>query len=155
MVQLWLVPADERSFQATLASPIDLGNREDRPAEFPAQARVWGVRTDPERGSWERNVRNRERMTQGDPVLIYRKSTSRYHASGRIGPFWRTTYVRDEYWNGGPAIDVFAVEDYAEIDADPVEVNELIGYERHFHPQGLWRVSEDRPTEVVVERFDI
>lgn len=155
MSQLWLVPVDERSFQQTLAEPIDLSDRDDKPAEFPDKARVWGVRTDPEQGSWERNNRNLERMESGDPLLIYRNHTSRYHAKGRVGSFWRTTYVRNEYWEGGPAIDVFAVEDYEELDVEPAEVNRVLDYEEQFWPQGLWRVSDDRPTNRVVRRFDI
>ena len=155
MTQLWLVPVDEQSYQQTLAQPIDLTERDEKPDDFPERARVWGVRTDPDQGTWERNRQNLERMETGDPLLIYRNSMSRYHAKGRVGPFWRTTYIRDEYWDGGPAINVFAVENYEEIDVDPGEINEAIGYEEHFWPQGLWRVSDDRPTEQVVRRFDI
>lgn len=65
---------------------------------------VRGVRTDPTQGSWERNRRNLERMEPGDPLLVYRNEESRYTATGRVGPFWHTTYVRDEFWNGEPAM---------------------------------------------------
>ncbi|WP_257298046.1 hypothetical protein [Haloarchaeobius sp. FL176] len=59
-----------------------------------------------------------------------------------------TEHVRDEYWGGGPALDVYAVESYDNsIDIDPKTVNRLLGYEELFWPQGLWRVSDDRPTE--------
>lgn len=34
-------------------------------------------------------------------------------------------------------------------------VNRLLGYEESFWPQGLWRVSDDRPTDRVVRKFDI
>jgi len=155
MPQLWLVPVDEESFQRTLADPVDLSDQEQKPGDFPDQARVWGVRTDPDQGSWKRNRRNLERIEPGDPLLIYRNKTSQYHAKGRVGPFWHTTYVRDQFWNGGPALDVFTVEEYEEIDIDPEVVNEILGYEGHFWPQGLWRVSDDRPTDRVVRRFDI
>lgn len=155
MTQLWLVPVDELSFQQTLAEPIDLSDRDKKPDDFPDHARVWGVRTDPEQGNWERNRRNLERMETGDPLLIYRNSTSRYHAKGRIGPFWHTTYIRDEFWSGGPAIDVFAVEEYEEIDIEPADVNDILGYKERFWPQGIWRVSDDRPTDQVVREFNI
>lgn len=56
MTQLWLVPVDEASFQRTLVESIDLSEASDKP-RFPDEARVWGVRTDPEQGSWERNRR--------------------------------------------------------------------------------------------------
>lgn len=155
MTQLWLVPVDERSFQQTLAEPIDLSDQEQKPDAFSDQARVWGVRTDPEQGSWERNRRNLDRMETGDPLLIYRNSTSQYHAKGRVGPFWHTAYIRDEFWEGGPAIDVFAVEEYEKINVEPEDINNILGYEEHFWPQGLWRVSDNRPTDRVVHRFDI
>jgi hypothetical protein len=155
MTQLWLVPVDEQSFQQTLAEPIDISDRDDKPDDFPDCARVWGVRTDPEQGSWERNRRNLERMEPGDPLLIYRNSTSQYHAKGRVGPFWHTTCICDEFWNGGPAIGVFAVEGYEEIDVQPGDVNAVLNYEEHFWPQGLWCGSDDRPTNRVVRRFDI
>lgn len=155
MTQLWLVPVDEYSFQQTLADPVDLSDQDNKPDDFPDRARVWGVRTDPEQGDWERNRRNLEQMETGDSLLIYRNSTSKYHAKGRVGPFWHTTYVRNEFWEGGPAIDVFAVEDYEEIDVEPEQVNQILGYKDMFWPQGLWRVSDDRPKNRVVRRFDI
>jgi len=156
MTQLWLVPVDEPSFQETLAKPIDLSHRDEKPNDFPDRARVWGVRTDPEQGSWERNRRNLERLEAGDPLLIYRNSKSQYHAKGRIGPLWHdTTYVRDEYWGGGPAINVFAVEDYEEIDVDSNEINGILNYKEQFWPQGLWRVADNRPVDRIVDKFDI
>lgn len=153
MVQLWLVPVDEPSFQRTLAEPIDLSEQE-KPEGFPNQARVWGVRTDPDQGDWERNKRNRDRMETGNPLLIYRNKMSRYHAKGRIGEFWRTRYVRDEYWNGGPAIDVFSVEDYEEIDVSREEVNNVLSYKENFWPQGLWRVADNRPTGQLIRKLE-
>lgn len=155
-MNLWLVPVDERSFQRTLAEPIDLSEWDDRPEPFPESARVWGVRTDPEQGTWERNRSNLERMEEGDPLLIYRNSMSRYTATGCVGPMVHTEYIRDEYWGGGPALDVYIVEDYDDsIDAEPETVNELLGYEESFWPQGLWRVADNRPIQKIVKRFDI
>lgn len=155
-MNLWLVPVDERSFQQTLAEPVDLSGWENRPESFPDRARIWGIRTDPEQGSWERNRRNLERMEPGDPLLIYRNSVSRYIATGRIGPMTHTEYIRDELWNGGPALDVYVVEDYDDlIDVEPEVVNQILDYEESFWPQGFWRVADDRPTERVVRRFDI
>lgn len=155
-MNLWLVPVDDPSYQATLAEPADLSDWEERPDSFPERARIWGVRTDPEQGSWERNRRNLERVEHGDPVLIYRNSESRYTATGRIGPMTHTEYVRDKYWDGGPALDVYVVEDYDDsIDVEPETVNQLLGYKQSFYPQGFWRVSDDRPTAQVVREFDI
>lgn len=155
-MNLWLVPVDEPSFQRTLDEPIDLSDWDDRPASFPERARVWGVRTDPEQGSWERNRRNLERMKHDDPLLIYRNSESRYTATGRIGPMAHTEHVRDEYWGGGPALDIYAVEGYDDsIDVESETINRLLGYEESFWPQGFWRVSDDHPTEQVVRKFDI
>lgn len=155
MSQLWLVPVDERSFQQTLNQELDLSDRDEKPESFPDHTRVWGVRTDREQGSWQRNRRNLERMETGDPLLVYRNNTSQYHAKGRIGEFWHTTYIRDEYWNGGPAIDIFAVEEYEEIDVQPEEVNSVLGYKEQFWPQGLWRVADDRPTDRLVRKLGL
>lgn len=152
----WLVPVDEQSFQRTLAEPVDLSDWPGRPNSFPERARIWGVRTDPEQGSWERNRRNLELMEEGDPLLIYRNKKSRYTASGRVGSMTNTEYVRDEYWNGGPALDVYVVEEYDDsIDVEPETVNRLLDYKKSFWPQGFWRVSDDRPTDRVVRTFGI
>lgn len=154
MAQFWLLPADEPSFQQTLIQPIDLSDQQDKPRNFPDYTRVWGVRTDLEQGGWERNRRNLERMETGDPLLIYRNSTSQYHAKGRIGEFWHTSYIRDEFWNGGPAVDVFSIQDYEEISISPEVVNKLLEYKEGFRPQGLWRVSDDRPVDRLLEQLE-
>lgn len=155
-MNLWLVPVDERSFQRTLAEPVDLSDWDKRPNDFPEQARIWGVRTDPGQGSWERNRRNLELMACGDPLLVYRNSESQYTATGRVGPMAHTEYIRDKHWGGGPALDIYVVEDYDDsIDAEPEEVNKLLGYKGSFWPQGLWRAADDRPIHRVIRRFDI
>lgn len=155
-MNLWLVPVDEQSYQRTLAEPVDLSGWAGRPDPFPEQARVWGVRTDPEQGTWERNRRNLDRMAPGDPLLVYRNSLSRYTATGRVGPMAHTEHIRDEFWGGGPALDVYVVDEFDDsIDVEPETVNDLLGYEESFWPQGLWGVSDDRPVERVVRRFDI
>lgn len=151
MTHLWLVPADEESFRRTLAKPIDLSNAPEKPSEFPDETRVWGVRTDPEQGSWDRNRRNLELMESGDPLLFYRNAQSRYAAAGTVGSFWHTEYVRDEHWDGGPAIDVFSVEDFRTVDLSREAVNRSLGYDTNFWPQGLWHVADDRPTDRIVE----
>jgi hypothetical protein len=89
-------------------------------------------------------------MEHGDPLLFYRNSESRYTAFGRVGHFWHTEHVRDEYWSGGPALDVDSIEDWEEIEVEPEAVNEALGYERTFWPQGLWRVANDRPVASLV-----
>jgi hypothetical protein len=158
MPQLWLVPADEPSYQQTLAQPRDLSPAPDKPDGFPDEARVWGVRTDPdhEQAPWDRNRRNLERMAPGDPLLIYRNSESHYVAAGRVGgPLWHTTWVRDEFWNGGPALDVFHIDDWQPINFEPASVNQTLGYEESFVPQGLWRVADDRPTGRLIKRIGL
>ena len=155
-MNLWLVPVDGRSFQRTLAEPVDLTDWENRPDDFPEHARLWGVRTDPEQGEWERNRRNLTKMEQGDPLLFYRNFTSQYTATGRVGPMAHTEYVRDEYWDGGPVLDVYVVEDYDDsIEAQPERVNNLLDYNESFWPQGFWHVANDRPTDRAVRHFDI
>lgn len=100
MPQLWLVPVDEPSYQQTLAEPVDITDAPDKPEAFPDEARIWGVRTDPAQGFWERNRRNLEPMEVGDPLLIYRNSQSTYTAAGRVGgPLWHREWVHDEFRN--------------------------------------------------------
>ncbi|MFC7080238.1 hypothetical protein [Halorussus caseinilyticus] len=157
MSSLFLVPVDEPSFRRTLESPIDLTPvpESDRPdGGIPDRARVWGVRTDREQGDWERNRRNWNRMESGDALLFYRNSESRYTASGRVGRMFETEYVRDEHWEGGPATSVFTVKGYNESpDLDTTEVNSILGYKEGFYPQGLWRVTDDRPTDRLLTRI--
>lgn len=154
MTQLWLVPVDEQSYRETLAEPVDFSNRTDTPPKFPDEARVWGVRTDPEQGDWQRNRRNLVLMEHGDPLLFYRNNESKYTAFGRVGHFWHTEYVRDEHWSGGPALDVYSIEDWAEIDVERGVVNEALGYERSFWPQGLWRVANEKPISSLIGHLD-
>ena len=155
MTQLWLVPVDEPSYQNTMEEPINLSECEEKPEEFPDEARVWGVRTDLEQGTWKRNRRNLERMESDDPLLIYRNSQSKYTAVGHVGKFWLDTdYVRDEYWFGGPAKDVYSIEGYQQIDLSREVVNTALGYKDSFWPQGFWRVSDDRPVQRLLERVE-
>lgn len=157
MPQLWLIPADEQSFNETLAKSRNLTPAPDKPDGFPDHARVWGVRTDPEHpdAPWKRNERNLEKMEPGDPLLVYRNSESRYVGAGRIGgPLWHTEWVRDRFWDGGPALDVFHIDRWAEIDLAPETVNRILEYEDSFWPQGLWRVADDRRTSRLVQRLE-
>lgn len=62
--------------------------------------------------------------------------------------------MRDEFWNGGPAIDVYAVEEYSDVDIDRETVNRLLEYEETFWPQGLWRVADDRPTGEFLQHIE-
>lgn len=154
MHPVWLVPFDESSFQRTMAEPIDLTDAPNKPEEFLDEARVWGVRTDPDQGTWSRNRRNLELMETGDPLVIYRNSVSKYTATGHVGPFWHMTYIRDMYWDGGPAIDVYSVEDYEEVDLSPETVNGILGYKENFWHQGLWRVADNRPVGRLLRKLD-
>ncbi|ELZ42019.1 hypothetical protein C463_11436 [Halorubrum californiense DSM 19288] len=95
-------------------------------------------------------------MERDDPLVIYRNSKSRYTATGRVGPMAHTEYVRDQYWDGGPALDIYAIENYDDsIDVDPETINRVLGYKDSFRPQGFWRVSDDRPIERVARKFNI
>jgi hypothetical protein len=67
-----------------------------------------------------------------------------------------TEYIRDEYWDGGPALDVYVVEDYnADIDIDRATINDLLGYKKSFWPHGFWRVGDDRPINRVFRRVGL
>lgn len=144
MSQLWLVPVDEGSYEATLAQRVDLSDAPNKPEDFPDQARVCGINTDLEHGTWKRNRLNLKFMKTGDHCLIYQTDKHHYTASGRVGSFWRTSHVRDEYWGGGPALDVFAVEDFLELEIPRVTVNRILDYDLSYWPRGLSKVSGDR-----------
>jgi len=157
MANLWLIPTDEHSYQQTLADPVDLTPAPDKPSSFPDNARVWGVRTDPEHpdAPWDRNEQNLERMSPGDPLVIYRNSESRYVATGYIGgPIWHTGWVRDSFWGGGPALDIFYTDQWQPIDMEPEALNKQLGYEENFVPQGLWRVADSRPIERAIQHIE-
>lgn len=158
MTSLFLVPMDEPSYQATVASPVDLGGWTRRPADFPERARVWAVRIDDDHpaGPWPRNRGNWERMEPGDPLVVYRNRDSRYTATGRVGAMQETPYVRDEFWAGGPGTGVYAIEDFdTSLDLAPERLARWLGYDESYYPRGLRRVGDDRPVESVVDRLDI
>lgn len=95
-------------------------------------------------------------MEPGDPLLIYRNSQSKYTAAGRVdAPLWHTEWVRDEFWNGGPALDVFHVQDFEGIDLERKAVNRALDYQEDFWPQGLWRVADHRPVEGFLRRVGL
>jgi hypothetical protein len=154
MTRVFLAPVDRESYLATLESEIDLSGWEGRPSDFPAQARVWGVRTDPEMGDWKRNRSSLDKMSEGDPILFY--YNEEYFAQGRVGVMCETEYIRDHYWDGGPAINVYTIESYSEdIELEREKLSELLEYSKNFHPQGLWIVNEDRPVEDLLNHIGV
>lgn len=156
MSSLFLVPVDEPSFQRTLADPVDLGGWNERPRDVPERARVWGVRTDPAQGDWTRNRRYWDLMQPGDSLVFYRNRHSRYDAVGRVGTTFETEYIRDRFWDGGPATSVYTVEGYDDsISLEPAVVNRILGYDEDFWPQGLWKVADGRPTGRLEERVGL
>lgn len=61
-------------------------------------------------------------------VAGFPHEVSRYIATGQVGPMARTEYIRDEYWDGGPALDVYVVEDSDDsTDVEPETVDLLLG----------------------------
>lgn len=152
---IYLVPMDEPSYRATLAKPVDLSSWKDRPEDFPITARVWGVRTDPKQGSWERNQRTWEQMEPGEPLLFYLNGTGEFVARGQIGEMYETEYIRDEFWQGGPAVSIYTVEDYdnsVSIKLD--DVKSILGYDDGFILRGTHRVSDDRPVDQLLRRVN-
>lgn len=96
------------------------------------------------------------KMELGDPLLIYRNSESRYVAFGRIGgPIWHTEWIRDTFWNGGPALGIFHIDQWTPVDFAPETVNRLLGYKENFVPQGLWRIADDRPTSRLLRQIEM
>ena len=62
-----------------------------------------------------------------------------------MDPFCHARYVRDEFLEGGPTVDIYAVEDYRGIEIDRQTINRMLGCEENFWPQGRWRGADDRP----------
>ena len=154
MSSLFLVPVDEPSYRATLETKANLTDWDNRPADIPERAHVWGVRTDPEQGTWSRNRRNWEKMESGDDLLFYRNGQGHYFATGTVGAMFRTEYVRDNLWNGGPAIDLYTVEEYDEsIRLESHVLNDVLGYDSSYYPRGLRRVADHRPTDRLDRRL--
>lgn len=153
MPQLWMVPVDASMYKATLSRPVDLTAAPDKPAEFPDRARVCGIRTDSEKGEWERNRLYLQFLTSGDHVLVFDTSKGRFTGSGRVGPRWQTEYVRDRFWDGDPATDVFALEEYLEVGVPRVTVNRILEYDLDFYPRGFSKVADGRPIGRVLTHF--
>jgi hypothetical protein len=154
MSRVFLAPVDDESYRATLESEIDLRDWTNRPSDFPKQARVWGVRTDPDMGDWKRNRSSLDKMSKDDPILFYSKGE--FFARGRVGVLCETEYIREHYWDGGPAINVFSVDEYDEdLKLKRTELNDILGYSEHFHPQGLWLINQERPVEDLLDRVNM
>jgi len=93
-------------------------------------------------------------MAEWDPILFY--YNEEYFAQGRVGVMCETEYIRDHYWDGGPAINVYTVESYSEdIELEREKLSELLEYSKNFHPQGLWIVNEDRPVEDLLNHIGV
>jgi hypothetical protein len=153
MSSVFFAPVDE-SYRRLLESPIDLTDWDDRPDDFPEEARVWGVRTDPEQGEWSRNRSNWQKMELGDRVFFYRDGE--FFATGRVSAMCETDFVRDRYWPGGPATSIYAVEDYRNSLGLSIDtVNTVLGYKENYCPQGLRRVADHRPTDRLLRRIGL
>jgi hypothetical protein len=91
-------------------------------------------------------------MEEGEPLLFYQNGEGRFFASGRIGQMCKTEYIRDEFWNGGPAISIYEVQNWDDsVDISASRVKSLLGYDEKFILRGTHRVSEDRPTNRVLQ----
>jgi hypothetical protein len=95
-------------------------------------------------------------METGEPLLFYRNGEGRFFATGRIGAMGKTDYVRNEFWNGGPADSVYEVRDYSEdVDISSGRVKSLLGYDEGFVVRGTHRVSEDRSIDRLLKTIGV
>jgi len=154
-MNLWLVPVDEPSFQRTLAEPIDLSDWNNRPDSFPRtrpgmgrqpiRNRVPGSETVEISNEWARR-----------PAPDLPEPESRYTATGRVGPMAHTEHVRDEYWDGGPALDITVIGGLRRAPSmwnqrQSTGCSTTKSHSGHKDSGG----GDDRPTERVGRKFDM
>lgn len=94
-------------------------------------------------------------MEPGEPLLFYLNGTGEFVSRGQVGEMHETEYIRDEFWQGGPAVSIYTVEDYdnsVSIRLD--DVKSILGYDDGFILRGTHRVSDDRPVDQLLRRVD-
>lgn len=152
---MWIVPV-EPPFIETLETRLDLTEWEGRTVDFPFFARVLGVRTESVDADRTRNRQYWGSMESGDPLLVYRSDTEQYVGFGRVGAKAETTYFDKAYWDDVGALNVFTVDDYdSSLALSPEQVNTVLGYEETFRPNGLSKVSADRPISDLLFFLDV
>ena len=154
--QVFLVAIDPERFERTVASPVDLTGRDDRPATLAdaEEARLWGA----EDGT--RSVESFERLEPGDLLLFY--DDGNYVGVGRVGRTFEDAdgWAAAAFWDDAPIEHVFTVTDFEPLDVPRAAVNALFDYGTDYSPGGLMRVAPDRVTaspraiEVAVRRYD-
>lgn len=142
---LFLVVVEYPNFGRTVADPVDLEAFD--PAvevrrEFPdgGPVRIWGSRKS---GG---NHREYERLSAGDRLLFYHEGA--YVAAGRVGRKFDSPWVSRTFWGYAPRQLLYSVEDYREVDALPERVNEALGFEEGFVPEGHHGVDDDQAAAV-------
>lgn len=95
---------------------------------------------------FSRGLHECKRLEPGDLLLVYRNSVSRHIVIGRAGA-WRipSTSATSSGAAARRSTSPSSKTTYNPIDVKRATVNELLGYEEAFWPQGLWRVRDDRP----------
>ena len=152
---VFMAAVDPDRFDATLASPVDLSDHDDRPEALADRddARLGGV--DP----GDRNEQMFERMVAGDLVLCY--AGDDYVGVGRVADTFVDDdgWVAETFWDGADARLVYVLEDFAAVDVPSRVVNALFDYDAGYAPGGLIRVADSRvdsslaALRVAVERY--
>lgn len=151
---VFLAGVDPDRFAATLASPADLAEFDDRPDELADsdEARIGAI----EPG--DRSEQMFERMAPGDLVLCY--ADGRYVGAGRIAAtFDDADWAGEALWNGDDVAGGYVLDDFVELDLPARVVNSVFDYEPDYSPGDLIRVADGRvgsslaAIRLAVERF--
>lgn len=125
-------------FAATLASPVDLADHDDRPA---ALAEFETARLGPVE-SGDRNEQMFEQMGPGDLVLYYDDGT--YVGLGRVAATFDDGWAADALWDGADVAGGYVLDDFVEVSVPARAVNALFDYGPDYSPSGLLRVADTR-----------
>lgn len=145
---VFLTTVDE-DYNSTVASPVDLSDWPERPHEVSECARVWGV------NEAKQNKEAYDRMDVGDYVLFYRVGSEEYVGAGRIGALCESKWVAERYWTADDRTNLFILDAFSGRTVPLAAVNEALEYRSIYHPQGIVRVSDQRPLSKAVELFDL
>lgn len=152
---VFLVRAEPGDYERTVASPVDLAERDDRPEALAEvdEARLWSV------PDGDRNADRFDQMEAGDLLLFHRDG--RYVGIGRVGrTFEDDDWANEALGDGEPTSRVYTVEDFSEIDVGRAAVHRIFDYSASYSPGDLMRVADDRVSNsldaiaLAVRRFD-
>lgn len=137
---LFLVAVSYPNFGRTVADAVRLSEYDPPPEvtrEFPSDrpVRIWGTR----KGGGNR--RQYADLEPDDSLLFFRDGS--YVAAGRVGKKFDTPWVSRMFWGYAPMELLYSVEAFREVDVSPGRLNDAIGLDADYAPEGIRGVDDD------------